>query len=80
MISVKRYGWIVVSSDRDITDHAWSSGAVPVSGEDFLRIFENKLSSYSDTEEYEDDESKTAGTNTGQYLQTSNPIIAGGDI
>lgn len=56
MISVKRYGWIVVSSDRDITDHTWSSGAVPISGEDFLRIFENKLSSYSDTEEYEDDE------------------------
>jgi hypothetical protein len=28
---------------------------VPVSGEDFLRIFENKSDSYSDGEEYEDD-------------------------
>ena len=56
IISVRRYGWIVVSSDRDIANHAWSSGAVPISGEDFLRIFENKIDSYSDAEAYEDNE------------------------
>ena len=56
IISDQRYGWIVISSDRDITDHAWSSGAVPISGEDFLSIFENKILSYSHIEEYEDDE------------------------
>lgn len=40
-----------------------------------------KYDAYKDLlKEYEDDESKTAGTNTGQYLQTSNPTIAGGDI
>lgn len=56
IISVQRYGWIVVSSDRDITDHAWASDAVPISGEDFLRIIENKVISYFDIEGYEDDE------------------------
>jgi len=29
---------------------------VPISGEDFLRIFENKIDSYSDAEAYEDNE------------------------
>jgi len=29
---------------------------VPISGEDFLSIFENKILSYSHIEEYEDDE------------------------
>jgi predicted RNA-binding protein with PIN domain len=56
IISVQRYGWTVVTSDRDISDHAWASGAVPISGEDFLRFFKNKIVSYSDIEEYEDDE------------------------
>jgi len=56
IISGQRHGWIVVTSDRDISVHAWASGAVPISGENFLRFFRNKVVSYPDREEYEDNE------------------------
>lgn len=36
IISAESHGWIVVTSDRDIAAHAWSSGSVPISSEDFL--------------------------------------------
>jgi len=32
--------WIVVTSDRDIASHAWASGSVPISSEDFLNALE----------------------------------------
>jgi uncharacterized protein len=41
-ISSIRHEWIVVTSDRDIADHAWASGSVPVSSEDFLNAIERK--------------------------------------
>jgi predicted RNA-binding protein with PIN domain len=56
IISSQKDFWIVVTSDRDIADHAWAAHSVPISGEDFLRIFENQIQSYSDFEEYEDEE------------------------
>lgn len=28
--------WIVISSDREIADHAWANGSVPVSSDQFL--------------------------------------------
>jgi len=31
-----------VTSDRDIASHAWSSGSVPITSEDFLRAIEEK--------------------------------------
>jgi predicted RNA-binding protein with PIN domain len=36
VISCKKCGWIVVTSDRDIADHAWATGSTPISGWDFL--------------------------------------------
>ena len=56
MISSGRSGWIVVTSDRDIADHAWASGSVPVSGEDFMRSVENQVILNSVTDDYEDKE------------------------
>jgi len=37
--SVKRE-WIVVSADREIADHAWAAGSIPVAAEDFLQALE----------------------------------------
>jgi predicted RNA-binding protein with PIN domain len=48
IISTERRQWIVVTSDRDIADHAWSSGSVPISSEDFLCVFERKTPIYMD--------------------------------
>lgn len=39
IISRERYDWIVITSDRDIADFAFSSGATPVSSEKFLNIY-----------------------------------------
>jgi uncharacterized protein len=39
--SVKRE-WIVVTSDRDIANHAWTSGSVPAPAEEFLRAIERQ--------------------------------------
>lgn len=40
MIEQDRKEWIVISSDREIMDHAWSYGSVPVSSDQFLRLLE----------------------------------------
>lgn len=56
IISSQRDFWIVVTSDRDIAHHAWASGSVPVSREDFMRVFESRILSYSDIEENGHDE------------------------
>lgn len=53
-MSTERGSWIVITSDRDIIAHAWSSGSIPISSEDFLKAI-----SKSQTEEnitYEKDE------------------------
>jgi hypothetical protein len=43
-----------VTSDRDIAHYAWASGSVPVSGEDFMKSFENQVHSHSVMEDHED--------------------------
>jgi predicted RNA-binding protein with PIN domain len=53
MISSDRREWIVVTGDRDISQHAWSVGSVPVSTEDFLKVVEREESSDSVYEEYD---------------------------
>ena len=47
IISSERAGWVVVTSDRDIAAHAWSSGSVPISSEDFLSIIKKEQSEES---------------------------------
>jgi uncharacterized protein len=42
MISAERREWIVVTSDREIADHAWSTGSIPVSSDDFLNALNAK--------------------------------------
>jgi predicted RNA-binding protein with PIN domain len=56
-ISSIRREWIVVTSDRDIADHAWASGSVPVSSEDFLNAIERKnMHRDIDDEEYDEED------------------------
>ena len=57
IISSDRRGWAVVTSDRDIAAHAWTSGAVPISSEDFMSAIEkrrigNEILYEEDDEEY----------------------------
>jgi len=40
IISSDKREWIVVTSDRDVASHAWSSGSVPITSEDFLNALE----------------------------------------
>lgn len=54
IVSVKRQ-WIVVSSDRDIANHAWAAGSIPAPAEDFLRVLDRKEIS-SGSGERDDDE------------------------
>lgn len=42
IIFSERRGWIVVTSDRDITAHAWTVGSVPISSEDFMNALERR--------------------------------------
>ncbi|MEW6571792.1 MAG: NYN domain-containing protein [Nitrospirota bacterium] len=44
IISSERHEWIVVTSDRDIAHYAWTSGSIPISAEDFLRVCERNTS------------------------------------
>lgn len=46
----------MITSDREIADHAWASGSIPVSSEKFLNAFERKDSLSPDEGEYDDDE------------------------
>jgi hypothetical protein len=46
----------VITSDREIADHAWAAGSIPVSSEKFLNVFEKKDPLSPDEEEYDDDE------------------------
>ncbi len=56
IISTDRREWIVVSSDRDIADHAWSTGSVPIQSETFIEILEKPARQYQEADEVEDDE------------------------
>ncbi len=54
IISSKKHAWIVVTSDRDIADYAWTCGSIPVGAEDFLKIFNKEVLSESEQDKYED--------------------------
>jgi predicted RNA-binding protein with PIN domain len=61
IVSDDRREWIVVTADRDIADHAWAVGSVPVPSESFIStITRNRqeksdaISSAADDYEYEE--------------------------
>ena len=54
IISSGKKEYIVVTSDREIADHAWASGSVPVASDEFLKVFTRKRY-VSDKEENEDE-------------------------
>jgi uncharacterized protein len=63
MISAERREWIVVTSDRDIADHAWSTGSIPVSSDDFLNALSAKdLSGIEEEDEEEYIEPRRKGS------------------
>jgi predicted RNA-binding protein with PIN domain len=39
ILTLHRREWIVVTSDRDIADHAWSVDSIPISSDSFLSAF-----------------------------------------
>jgi len=41
-VSQERREWIVVTADRDIADHAWAAGSVPVAPEKFMDIIKRQ--------------------------------------
>lgn len=55
IVSTVKRQWIVVSSDRDIANHAWSVGSIPVAVEDFFGILGRKELSF-DADEQDDNE------------------------
>ena len=57
IISAERREWIVISSDREIADHAWASDCVPVLSEVFFKFLESGSASsgLSPSEEEGDD-------------------------
>lgn len=42
IISAERHEWIVVSSDREIANHAWAINSTPVPSETFLNFIEGE--------------------------------------
>lgn len=56
IISSDKREWIVVSSDRDIAAHAWSTGSVPVASETFMEIAFKSANYLQETDEDGDDE------------------------
>jgi hypothetical protein len=40
MIEQNRKEWVVISSDREIMDHAWKNSSVPVPSDQFIRRLE----------------------------------------
>ena len=56
IVSSDKRQWLVVSSDRDIVNHAWSSGSVPAPAEVFLRAVARREESFriSDEDSEED--------------------------
>jgi predicted RNA-binding protein with PIN domain len=48
MVSHERKEWIVVSADREIVDHAWTAGSVPVLPDRFMDIISRRCRECSD--------------------------------
>jgi predicted RNA-binding protein with PIN domain len=62
ILTSQRREWIVVSSDRDIANHAWASGSIPISADIFLDTLEKKDKPHPyddfDEEEYREPQRK----------------------
>ena len=56
IISTDRREWIVVSSDREIAAHAWSTGSVPVASGRFIDLIVKSKGHCQEADEAEDDE------------------------
>lgn len=54
MISSVRREWIVVSSDRDIANCAWTAGSIPVAVEDFLRSIGSEKTLFAEGDDDDD--------------------------
>jgi hypothetical protein len=50
IVSRERREWVVVTADREIVDHAWSAGSVPVLPDKFMDIIARACRSDSDEE------------------------------
>lgn len=59
IVSAERREWTVVTSDRDIANHAWASGSIPVPSERFFEIVSGAVkpegTEYANNEEGFDD-------------------------
>lgn len=55
IISAERHEWIVVSSDREIANHAWSISSTPIPSETFLHFIEGEGSEEEGFEQEGDD-------------------------
>lgn len=51
-ISAERREWIVVTADRDIADHAWATGSIPVAPERFVGAISRRSAGSSDATEH----------------------------
>lgn len=61
IMSSERHEWIVVSSDRDIANHAWSVNSIPIPSETFLH-FTKGAGSYEERFEQEEDDDEYYGS------------------
>jgi hypothetical protein len=58
MIGQDSQEWIVITSDREIMDHAWRNGSVPVSSDQFFIRLEHTDNDLTDDDEFlEEDDS-----------------------
>lgn len=55
ILSSRRREWIVVTSDRDIADYAWSMGSVPLPAETFLDAVASHMRLFPGNQEYDDE-------------------------
>jgi predicted RNA-binding protein with PIN domain len=55
ILTSHRREWIVVTSDREIADHAWSVDSIPISSDTFLSTFRRYSQAVPDEEEDQDD-------------------------
>lgn len=56
ILSTERREWIVVSSDREIANHAWATDSIPLPSEEFLPFLEETDVPFQEKEE--DDEAR----------------------
>ncbi len=69
IVSGEHFEWIVVTGDRDIADHAWKSGSVPVPPEKFMNTISRRHE--ITTDDTPDDEGETVQTRKGNPFRLS---------